>query len=344
MADEALDVSPTPDTGADAADNAAAPETNTAIEAGTDVNEATTSSDVGDKSVPETKETLLSVVKRAAEENPEASNGNSLDPEKREASEKDAAGKEVSPDDAMSDEKLPFGKHPRWKALIEERNGLRGEAGEYRKISGFLTEHRIEPAEAAQALRAAALVKGAFEGRNDPKEALEFLDQWRTDLAKLAGVELPDDLKERVEQGYVDEASATELSVARTKAAFAEQRSNLDAQRQTHQEALSRVSANQNAAVAWEAQRSASDPDYSRKQKAVERYARALIAEHGAPENPAQVQQLLDAAYKEVNATLVVPNMQSTATTPRSHSSTSTGTAAAPKSLAEAVALAARGR
>ncbi|CUW38792.1 protein of unknown function [Magnetospirillum sp. XM-1] len=340
MADEALDVSPTSDSAVGAADTATTVTDTAAEAAAPDVNDAASSSSADDQGVPETKEDLLSIVKKAAQEDQEVPDGNSPDPEKREASETDDAGQAQT--DEQSDEKLPFGKHPRWKALIEERNAYKAEATEYRKITDFMREHRVEPTEAADALQAAAMVKGAFEGRIEPKEALAFIDRWRGQLAQMAGLELPDDLRERVEQGYVDEDSAAELAAARSRANIAAAQTQAQVQRQAQQEAAAAATALQTEAANWEAQKSASDPDYSRKQKAVERYARALIAEHGAPANPTQVRQLLEAAYKEVNSTFVVPSPQPTAPSPRSHSSATAGNAPAPKSFAEAVALAAR--
>ena len=341
MADEALDVPPTSDSAVAAADTVATANLAEGSSA-PDVNsEAASSSSVGDQGVTETKEDLLAVVKRAAQQGAEeASTGTSPEPEKQDVSEKDSGQDQT---DEQSDDKLPFGKHPRFKALIEEKNHYKADSVEYRKITAFLHEHNVEPTEAASALQAAAMVKAAFEGRLDPKEALSYIDQWRSALAHMAGVELPPDLRERVEQGYLDEESAAELAAARTKSNIVTAQTEVQRQRQVHMEAEAQRNALQTEAARWEASKSASDPDYSRKQKAVERYARALIAEHGAPANTEQVRQLLDAAYREVNATFVVPAPQPTQASPRSYSSTTTGSSPTPKTFAEAVALAARG-
>lgn len=307
-----------------------------------DVQETTPPSSVGDQGEPESKETLLSVVRKAVETEPEGEGGTPPGPEKQE--EKDAADQADEGADDPS-KPPPFHNHPRWKQVIEERNRYRDDATEYRKITSFLEENRLEATEAANALQAAAVVKAAFEGRADPRQALEFIDQWRGRLAQMAGIELPEDLRERVEGGYVDERTASELAASRARNTvrqeMAEQERAREAARVNARQVADTQASLGQAASEWETAQQASDPDYSRKQKAVERYARALVAERGVPSSQAEVKALLDAALAEVNQTFVSPRPRATAPQPRSFSSTTAGTAPAPKSLAEAIALAA---
>ncbi len=147
---------------------------------------------------------LLDVVSNVVEPPKEAPEGTSTsEPEKSEA-DKDADGEQELSEDELA--KLPFGRHPRFKKLLTERNTfktqasefqtrvqeLEGPAGQYERIEGFLRQTRIEPQEFVELMQVGALLK------NNPEEARKVLLDRLFELDRVTGHSLPDDLRRDV--------------------------------------------------------------------------------------------------------------------------------------------------
>jgi len=254
--------------------------------------------------------------------------------------------------DELSEEelaKLPFGKHPRFKKLIGERNDARTRAQEleakvtdleapadqFRKIDEFLTSSRIEPEEFVRLMQVGRLIK------NDPERALSELYQVVNEVRQSIGDVLPDDLRNEIEEGRITEERARELS--RTRAAQArakEDADRIEAERRRENEA--RQTQDQaarifSAVAAWEAEVQASDPDFARKEALVADRVAALNLQHGKPKSPEEAVQRARQALEDVTAHLrrLAPPKPPMKPTPASGSSSST--APAPKSLREAI-------
>lgn len=290
---------------------------------------------------------LLSVIKDAVKKDDPAPEESSTPEGKEERSEVEPEdGDKPTEEKAEDDADLPFHNHPRFKALIEERNTLREPAERYGKITEFMQEHKLEPGEVAEGFEIMALLKsGTAEGLG---KAREWFAERLGDLDRTLGNSLPDDLRERVENGMLDEETAQELAQARANATLSETRTaadqaRADEARQTEQ-AAARTHAMASAVTDWETRQKVSDPDYSKKAELVETTCRAIVQREGkAPTTPEEATALADRALAEVNRQFkaVMPKPKPIAPSPRS---TSANTAPAPKTLREAIegAVAAR--
>jgi hypothetical protein len=240
---------------------------------------------------------------------------------------------------AEDDANLPFHNHPRWQALLTERDSLKEPAAQYQQITGFMREHGLTAEEVAEGFDVMAQLK------KGDAESLTQTYAWfksRTDfLAESIGLTLPADLQAKVDEGLVDEDTATEAAQARAAKALNEQASTRtaavsEAERSAN-EARERGAAMATAVQAWENGIKASDPDYAKKASLVETTARAIVQREGkAPSNTEEAIDLVNRAHAEVTAALkaVAPKPKPVAATPASVSANAT---VAPKTLAEAI-------
>jgi hypothetical protein len=315
----------------------------------------------GDKSVSKTEEaqSLLDVVKNVVkEESKPANDGNSLAPTKTEdtsnATEANAEGKQTVQDDGKQapgeadDANLPFHKHPRFQQVIKERSAFRQEADalkpdaeEWRAVRTFMDEHALSPSEVAEGLQIMAAM------RRDPIRAREMLSSHWQKLEEFAGNKLPTDLKQKVDEGEVDEALAAELARKRNEADFLRRQQDAAIQAQAQQAAIHQQAATQgimrNAVVEWESNIKTRDADYAVKAPFLMDKVRAAMASR-QPQTPDEAIALVEAAYREVGESLrrFTPQRGS-ANTLKSETS-SANVKPEPKSLRDAVRLAAAGQ
>ena len=203
---------------------------------------------------------------------------------------------------------LPFGKHPRFREIIQERNEARtkvqeyeADAGQYRTMRKYLDQMEISEEDAAQAIILAAQLKHAKEGRYDAEKVLQTLAKMQSDISTRAGKALPPDIQERVDEGLIDDDTAKELAQARLFREEADQaKSKLDV-RETDDETKQRIRQFTDTATRWESAVKARDPDYERKKEAIADYVKTLRYERGNPTTPDEVLVLLRDAYRTVN-------------------------------------------
>ncbi|MGO3933447.1 hypothetical protein [Rhodopseudomonas pseudopalustris] len=218
--------------------------------------------------------------------------------EVNEAGEDTGAPATTEPDD-YSD--VPFNKHPRFQALIAEKNSLREDAVRYRNVQSYLDTNNLSADEAANALAAFARAKV------DPAGAFAELKPWLQDLLVAAGEILPDDLRQRVEKGELTHDTAMEISRERAKSKSHESRQSFDQQRQQRDQDAQRVRDLTGAADTWEADRAAKDPNFAAKKPALFRELAFLQMAEGKPRDAAGVKAQLKKAYDAVNSTFVLP-------------------------------------
>lgn len=206
-------------------------------------------------------------------------------------------------------EKLPFGKHPRFKELIQQRNEYRdkvqefeADAGQHRQMREYLDKMELSEEEAANAIVLAAQLKHAKEGRFDADQVLQRLSQMQSEIATRAGKALPPDIQEKVDEGLIDDDAAKELAQARVVQEQAKRDSELRQQRQQQDEARQQIQKFTDTATRWEAAVKARDPDYEMKKEAIADYVKAMRLERGNPSSAEDVLMLLRDAYRTVNA------------------------------------------
>lgn len=279
---------------------------------------------------------LLDVVKSAIEKPvaPEESSAPESEPEAKPEAEGEAEAEPQAEDDAN----LPFHNHPRWKAVIAERDSLRDPAERMGLIQGFMEEKGLTNEEVAEGYHVMALLKG---GPDDLRKARDWFSERLGGLDALLGNVLPDDLQQRVDDGLLDEDGAAELAKARADVALRtsqeEARSTATAEDARRQDETDRTTAMVGAVEAWEARIKATDPDYSKKAQLVQDRCRSIVAREGKPPlNATEATALADRALAEINADFkaALPKPRRIAPAP---AGTSTTASAEPTSLRGAI-------
>lgn len=306
--------------------------------------DASSPSDEGAIKADAPKPTLADVVKKAVA--PEAGTETSPGSGKEEPDKADpAAAKNGEQDDA----KLSFHNHPRWQEVTGQNRELKAkvesltpDAEQYRSIDAFMKQHTLTPDEVGDGFILMAMMKAG-----DPR-ALQKLDEYRAKISAVTGDTIPDDIQAQIDSGEISETAGKELAKNRAELAAAGRR---DADRQQHdqrqreEQAAKTLADAQAAAVgAWDVETRKSDPDFPRKEKAIARYARALIQERGMPKTADGAVALIKEAYSEVNKDFAaaLPPKEPIARAPVAPSSNG-AKPAAPKTLLDAVRQAANG-
>jgi hypothetical protein len=311
-----------------------------------DTDVADSSSDGGDES----HETLLSFVESVLDR---AESDDSSGEEGEESGDRDDTGDEPVAADGSDDYDDLAGdnsKEANFERLRRERAKLKKEleaatheAGYARKIREYMQSQGLDGQEAVEALNFAAMVKSATQGGKDPREALAEIDKLRQHMAMLAGEAIPDDLRQKVDDGYVDEETARQLAQYRSQLEMQQRvQANREAESQRfwQNQQLQRIG---NTVKQWEANVAQSDPDYATKRRFVLDRVRVLAAEYGAPQDENQAMQLAQQAYNEVSQSMPARQARPTVPSPSSHSGNGAASMPAPKSVLEAITRAARG-
>lgn len=217
--------------------------------------------------------------------------------------------------------------------LLRNVKRMEPDAKAYRNITRFMADSRLTGEDAAKGFEVMALLKAG-----DPR-ALEALQPYIDTLQRATGAILPDDLKTKVDQGYLDEESAREVAAlrhnqARADALAAEQEAMVNDHR-TETARTTIVS----ALNAWEIKQS-SNPDYSALKTAVFDYAQASFAAK-PPASAADAVSRIEGFYASLRRPTVAGVSRPAATRPGPSSTHSPlrPTAREPQSLAERIQL-----
>lgn len=290
------------------------------------------SSGAGDQDANKKPTSLLDAVKRAVNKPADAAsstvetNGKSAEADTLPSPSLDDKAKDKAKADA--DQKLPFHNHPRWKEVVSERDAYRSDAGEFRKITTFMSQNGLTSAEVAEGFQIMALMK------TNPAEAHKMISEYKTRLDPFVGEKLPDDLHKKVEEGYVDEQTAKEYAALKAEKNLFEQRQQYAMQQQAEQARSSIHS----AVVNWEQQMKVKDPDWSAKQELVTDQAKLMLASE-SPSTPEEALALVERAHSIIRERLSRFAPQRRPVSNVSSSTSSANAAPVPKSLIEAVRL-----
>jgi hypothetical protein len=265
---------------------------------GTDVNDnGAESSDAQD--VGQGERSALDVVQDVVKQRDPAAAGSS--PEAEEEGDKadpKATQAAKEPDDENFTD-VPFGKHPRFKQLLAQRDGFKADAERYRNVEGFLKQHGVPAEEASQALTIAAQI------RNDPVLAWQTLKPIVQKLLVDAGEVLPQDLKARVEAQELTVDAANEIAKERASRTSIERKQKTAEERREEDSAKAHVESLRKEANTWETERLAKDPNFAVKKPKILKELAWLITTEGKADTPEGVRKQLDAAYKAVGSVAV---------------------------------------
>lgn len=252
----------------------------------TDVAESTTLSIVRDVVAKEAEADPQGSSPEASEDGAEAA-----DPEAQD--QPDATEPSAEADD--DETKYPKRAQKRIQKLVEEKKALEADATRYQNVETFLRDNGLAPEEAADGLQIMALAK------TNPVQAWERIKPWVEKVAIAAGVIMPDDLQQQVQQGYMTRDAALELSQTRAKLGAAEAQRQFEQQRMQEQAALNYQQAIVGAASSWEQDRRVKDPNFNAKLPDLQRELAYMHATEGRPNTPEGVRDQCERAYKAVN-------------------------------------------
>lgn len=255
----------------------------------------------------ETEDSLLSVVQSVVEKSNEQSmQGSDTDSPTEEQGQQ---AEHEQGDGQQTDDfsKLPFNKHPRFRELVKEKNTYKAQMAEYeadakqyRDIQSFMQNNGLTAEEVAESLSILAQVK-----TGDPAKAYELMLQRTQALAVVAGKQLPTDLEEKVEQGYIDRETAQDLHQQRVSAERKAQLAQSQLAQRSVQDQRSQVNAIASAVSAWEQATKSSDPDFDLKAELVKDRVRAYVASNGMPRTAEAALKLSKDSYDAVTQTLL---------------------------------------
>ena len=275
--------------------------------------------ELSDSEASEKELSTFDLVKSAIEdgENDDTTEGNSEEDEPEEAKdevdETEDEADEDNLDDEPSEDELKTWKAKTRKRFEQLQTRLRdsnerlekaeADAGLYKQFTGFLDTNGITQEEANQLFDIGAMMK------NDPFRALEALRPHYENLLKMTGNVLPADLQQQVDQGYISQQHAVELSQARARQTTGQVvRQNQQQRQQTQnvQRQQEMVQQMQNALGAWERGWSASDPDYEvKKDRVSERIELMMVRaqrDGKLPQTEQEAVALAEDARKAVDA------------------------------------------
>lgn len=243
----------------------------------------------------ETGDDLLSVVRDVVTESRKSTEAASPAAAEGEGSEP-PEGQSPDEDDFSN---VPFNQHPRFKALVTERNryrteaqGFRQDAERYQNVQRFVESQGLTPEETADGLIIMGLMK------TNPAEALRRMRPALQQLLVAAGEVLPDDLAQRVNAGELSQGVAVELSRERAARASEQAYSRFTQQRDQRHAQQSASTTVQAAASDWQAERMRKDPNFGDKLEPLMDRVYALQRREGVPNTPDGVRDQLNRAYR----------------------------------------------
>lgn len=257
-----------------------------------------TSPDSSSEATEDEQFDLLSVVRNAAEPEDEETEASSATTEDKSGESDGSATASDTPQTEQDDEDfsdVPFHNHPRFQKLIQQRNSFKEGAQQYQQVQEFLTENSVTADEAADALTLRALMK------TDPQAAWDQLKPIAQQLLHDAGLALPEDLNQRVQQGELTKAAATEISRLRASQVTSQRNTEASRQQQAQQQQQQQVSAVRTAVGEWEMNTRGRDPDFEAKADDLQREILWLQNQEGRPSDPTGARAQLQKAYDAVN-------------------------------------------
>lgn len=248
----------------------------------------------------ETEEDLLSVVQSAIEgEETEEAESQSVEVEEGDFDEDEDEAEPLAASDEDDDGEVPDrGPVPydRFQKVISQKNEYKEGHRQYQQITSYLAENNINSEEASTGLQIMALMK------NDPQRALEALTPYMETLRQLTGDTMPDDIRERVDDGYMDEDAGKELARARAEANRLRQTNERVQEQQVQAQSAQHLESLAQTVTSWEMKTRQQDPDFDLKQDEIDDRVRVLVAERGRPETAEAAIAMANEAYETVNS------------------------------------------
>ena len=293
--------------------------------------------------------TLFETVKAAMDATKTAENEAKGEAEQSPGSEGEQDGKAPDGSPETDAQKIADGKQGKGKGrdqrieqLLHERDTFKERAEHWDQFSAWAKDSGLVADELSQSLAIARMVKNA------PHEALVALREVVASLEKVTGHVLPEDLADKVERGLIDEETARDLSVSRTRVALTEQQRQQEAEQRSVQDELQgRAQLAQSigqSVTEYEKSLEQTDPDYQKIKGLVKSKVIELMHEDGVPTNAQAAVSQVKKAVAEIKSQLssVLPQRKPTRQAPEG--STHGNSGARPSNSLEAARMALNGQ
>lgn len=238
---------------------------------------------------------------------------------------------------------VPLNKIERFREVLAENRQLKATSERFAQLDQTLTDigndaRRVglTDDELAQLFAWPRLLA------KDPHKAVETLQAFSARWMEQVGNTLPSDLKQKVDDGVLDEGSAKEIAQLRASKTLSETRSRAEQEDREHQAAARAQSDIVTSVNAYQDELRRSDPDYTpAKHGMVVDALTALVAAHGRPTTVTDARAMAKQAYDTVNARLAsLRPAPRTVTSPTLGRRLNRPAEAQPKSMLEAITLA----
>lgn len=250
------------------------------IEESSTSNEDTANTDDSSTSeTPDEELSTLELVQKAVggdDEGDQSEEDDSEEDDQSEGKTEESEDSEGEADDEPTEEELKAWK-PKTKQRFEQlqskyreekslREAAEVKAGQFDQFTNFLDTNRITQEEANELFDIGALMK------NDPAKALQLLEPHYRNLLAMTGNVLPPELQQQVQQGYITEQHARELSQLK---ASKNTQGVIEQERVQHQQMQEQVRQQElhnqvtNTMSTWEKNWASTDPDYNVKKTKV---------------------------------------------------------------------------
>jgi hypothetical protein len=233
----------------------------------------------------------------------------------------------------------------RVEGLIRQRKSLEAQLAEvqpaaesFAKLNTYVTANRLNSQEVSDGLALMASLK-----RGDFKTFYEGVMPLVKVAAEAIGESLPDDLYSKVEEGTISEDEAKELTRLRHENSYLKGETQEVKTAREAEAVRSQAESVRGAINQWEAGIRARDPDFTEKQSFIKDVSESFLFRFGIPRTPEDGVKMAKEVYARVNDLYAKANKTAPRpirAQPNGGGSSSTGVAAAPNSLQEAVSQA----
>lgn len=230
--------------------------------------------------------------------------------------EKEATEKPDTKDDVSDDALLaaldkfkgdvPLHKIERFREVLSENKALKGANERYRSMDATLADIGRDAVKMGMSQDdMAQLFAWPRLLANDPKAAVEQLQQFTAMWQERVGHTLPTDLRQKVDDGVLDEATAKEVAQLRAGSALDKTRHQAEAAERDRTTAAQRSKEIHDSVNAYQAELKASDPDYTpEKHDMVVDALTALVTKQGVPTTVADARAMAKTAFDTVTKRL----------------------------------------
>jgi hypothetical protein len=241
--------------------------------------------------------------------------------------------------DQLKADDVPLHKIERFKEIVTQNKQLTENVEALRQYQEHVTNvahsaHKmgIDPEDMAK------FMSWPIQLAQDPEAAIGFLRDFTAKWEGSLGHRLPEDLQDKVDEGYLDEDTAKELARLRANSQLTERRlQQTEQQSQEDAEKAHRQTIAQ-AVDDWQSQIKQRDPDYTdAKHRLIRNELKIIVLERGLPGDQTTAVKWAKEAYDNVNESLKTMRPTPRQVKPTPGRSSGSPVHSEPKSMAEAV-------